>query len=72
MNNNAFFEDPDNGRIIPLQAKAYEKLSRAENLNKKFDICYVDSLKCYLPHDFNNFSKDKPYEKLRWELIQDE
>ena len=41
-------------------------------MNKKFDICYADSLKCYLPHDFNNFSKDKPYEKLRWELIQDD
>ena len=57
---------------MPLQSKAFEKLARAENSNRKFDICYADNLKCYLPHDFNNFNKDRPYEKLRWELIQDE
>lgn len=57
---------------MALQSKVYEKLARAENLNKKFDLCYIDELKCYLPHDFNNFDKERPFSRLRWELLQDD
>ena len=67
------FQDPECAKIVALQSKAYEKLARAENLTaKKFDFCYIDSLNHFLPNDFNNFSKEKPYEKLRPELIQDD
>lgn len=71
--NTSVFQDPECSKIVALQSKAYEKLARAENLpNKKFDFCYIDSLNHYLPNDFNNFSKEKPFEKLRAELIQDD
>lgn len=41
---------------MPLETKVYEKLSRAENAygndRRKFDICYVEGLRHYLPQDF--------------------
>lgn len=64
--NNSIFQDPECAKIVALQSKAFEKLARAENLtNKKFDLCYIESLRYYLPHDFNNFNKDRPNERLR-------
>lgn len=65
--------------------KVYDKLARAENNfggnnSKKFDICYIQGLKHYLPQDFyryhsqtskNNQSINSTH-VLRKELIQDE
>lgn len=41
--------------------KAYDKLARAENNfgnnnSKKFDICYIQGLKNYLPQDFYRYN----------------
>jgi hypothetical protein len=50
---------------VPLQSKIYEKLARSENYNKKFDVCYVDTLKYYLPQDFYRFNKSNEAKFLR-------
>ena len=57
---------------MALQGRVYEKLSRSENTNKKFDFCMVKNLQNYLPQDFFRFNKDVEYHKLRSEFIQDE
>lgn len=62
---NSVFESGEAGRIVPLNAKAYEKIARLQNslsssttrINKRFDICYLQSLTSYLPQDFYYFTK---------------
>jgi hypothetical protein len=67
-----------------LMNKVYDKLARAEsnlgNNSKKFDICYIQGLKHYLPHDFYSYNLQGAKSSqsinsghvLRKELIQHE
>lgn len=70
---------------MPLMNKTYDKLARAENNSgnasaKKFDICYIQGLKHYLPQDFYRFNSEgtkntqsiNPVHVFRKELIQHE
>lgn len=40
-------------------------MSRSENNPRKFDICYVEGLKYYLPQDFYRFNKNQSFAMLR-------
>lgn len=54
--NNSIFEDSQI-KIVAAQTKIYEKLSRSENNPRKFDVCYVDEARNFLPTDFTRFKK---------------